>query len=66
MISLIRFVLILILYKYLFYIDFVNCPELLKNISENYKYWTEQLEVENAAKSDNEENEKKTESFNSS
>lgn len=46
--------------------NFVNCPELLKNISENYKYWTEQLEVENAAKSDNEENEKKTESSNSS
>ena len=44
----------------------MNCPELLKNISENYKYWTEQLEVENAAKSDNEENEKKTESSNSS
>ena len=25
---------------------FVSCPELLENISTNYKYWSEQLRLE--------------------
>ena len=31
---------------------FVVCPELLENISKNYKHWTRELEVEEATAGD--------------